>query len=78
MLAHAFNPSIWEAEASRSVRVRGQPGLQGKIQDSQDYTEKACFKTTKKRKEGRKKGRERGRKGGREGERERVCKYKPG
>ena len=27
MVAHAFNPSPWEAEAGGSLGVRGQPGL---------------------------------------------------
>ena len=34
-MAHIFNPSTWEAEAGRSLRVRGQPGLQREFQDSQ-------------------------------------------
>jgi hypothetical protein len=34
--AHAFNPSTWEAEASRSLE----------FQDSQDYTEKHCLEET--------------------------------
>ena len=33
-MAHAFNPSTWEAEAG-GFRVRGQPGLQSEFQDSQ-------------------------------------------
>ena len=28
VVAHAFNPSTWEAEADGSLWVRGQPGLQ--------------------------------------------------
>ena len=28
VVAHAFNPSTWEAKASRSLWVQGQPGLQ--------------------------------------------------
>ena len=28
MVAHAYNPSTWEAEAGESVQVRDQPGLQ--------------------------------------------------
>jgi hypothetical protein len=39
VVAHAFNPSTWEAEAGR-----GQPGLQIECQDSQGYTEKPCLK----------------------------------
>jgi hypothetical protein len=36
VVAHAFNPSTWEAEAG-GFRVRGQPGLQSEFQDSQGY-----------------------------------------
>jgi hypothetical protein len=43
MVAHAFNPSTWEAEASR-----GQPGLQSEFQDSQGYIEKPCLEKPKK------------------------------
>jgi hypothetical protein len=34
VVAHAFNPNTWEAEAGRSG-VQGQPGLQSEFQDSQ-------------------------------------------
>ena len=37
VVAHAFNPSTWEAE----------PGLQNEFQDSQDYTEKPCLEKQK-------------------------------
>jgi hypothetical protein len=33
MVAHAFNPSTWEAEAGRFLSLR--PGLQSEFQDSQ-------------------------------------------
>jgi hypothetical protein len=45
VVAHAFNPSTWEAEA-----VLGQPGLQSEFQDSQTYTEKPCLEKPKKKK----------------------------
>jgi hypothetical protein len=35
MVAHAFNPSTWEAEA--------KPGLQSEFQDSWSYTKKPCL-----------------------------------
>ena len=40
VVAHAFNPSTWEAEAGGFLR---QPGLQSEFQDSQGYTEKPCL-----------------------------------
>jgi hypothetical protein len=43
VLAHAFNPSPWEAY----FWVPGLPVLQSEFQDSQGYTEKPCFKTNK-------------------------------
>jgi hypothetical protein len=42
MVEHAFNPSTREAEAG-GFRVRGQPGLQSELQDSQSYKEKSCL-----------------------------------
>ena len=42
MVAHACNPSIWEAEAGGFLSSR--PGLQSEFQDSQSYTEKPCLK----------------------------------
>jgi hypothetical protein len=63
VVAHGFNPSTWEAKASESLCVPGQPGLQSEYQESQGYTEKPCLKQTKQinklRKEGRKVGRRR-------------------
>jgi hypothetical protein len=41
VVAHAFNPSTWEAEAG------DQPCLQSEFQDSQGYTKKLCLKTNK-------------------------------
>lgn len=38
-VAHAFNPSIWEAEANESLRVPGQLGLYSEFQKSQGYKE---------------------------------------
>ena len=46
VVAHAFNPSTWEAD----FRVQGQPGLQSVFQDSQGYTEKPCLKKPKPKK----------------------------
>jgi hypothetical protein len=43
VVAHAFNPSTWEAEAGGSLLVQGQPSLQSEFQDSQGYTEKPCL-----------------------------------
>jgi hypothetical protein len=45
VVAHAFNPSTWEAEAGG---VQGQPGLQSEFQDSQGYTEKPYLEKPKK------------------------------
>jgi hypothetical protein len=42
VVAHAFNTSIWEAEAGGFLSLR--PGLQSEFQDSQGYTEKPCLK----------------------------------
>jgi hypothetical protein len=42
MVAHAFNPSTWEAEAGGF--------LQSEFQDSQSYTEKPCLEKPKKKK----------------------------
>jgi hypothetical protein len=49
VVAWAFNPSTWEAEAG-DFWVQGQPGLQSEFQDSQGYTEKLCFEKPKKKK----------------------------
>jgi hypothetical protein len=48
VVAYAFDPSTWEAEAEAAdFWVRGQPGLQSEFQDSQGYTEKLCLETNK-------------------------------
>jgi hypothetical protein len=49
VVAHTFNPSIWEAEAGRSLSLR-PAGLQSEFQDSQVYTEKPSGKNTKQNK----------------------------
>jgi hypothetical protein len=46
MVAHAFNPSTWEAEAGRFL---------SEFQDSQDYTEKSCLEKQKTNKQTKKK-----------------------
>jgi len=38
-----FNPSTEEAETGGSLWLRGQPGLQNKLQGSQGYTKKPCL-----------------------------------
>jgi hypothetical protein len=45
VVAHAFNPSTWEAEAGGF-----QPVLQSEFQDSQGYTEKPCLEKPKEKK----------------------------
>ena len=51
VVAHAFNPSTWEAEAGRFLSLR--PAWSIEFQDSQGYTEKPCLekqnKQTKKK-----------------------------
>lgn len=51
VVVNAFNPSTPETEVGG---VQGQPGLQGKLQDSQGYTEQILSrkKQKKKRKNG--------------------------
>jgi hypothetical protein len=58
VVAHAFNPSTWEAEAGGFLSSR-PPGLQSEFQDSQDYTEKPCLEKPKKRERERERERER-------------------
>jgi hypothetical protein len=51
VVAHAFSPSTWEAEAEASgFQVQDQPGLQSEFQDSQGYTEKPCVENKNKNK----------------------------
>jgi hypothetical protein len=54
VVAHAFNPSTREAWQA-DFWVRGQPGLQSELQDSQGYTEKPCLEKPKKKKKKKKK-----------------------
>ena len=44
---HASNPSTLEAEVGGSLQVRGQSGLQSKLQDRQGYTEKPSLEKQK-------------------------------
>jgi hypothetical protein len=46
VVAHAFNPSTWEAEAGRFLSSRAAC-LQSEFQDNQGYTEKLCLKKNK-------------------------------
>jgi hypothetical protein len=48
VVAHAFNPSTWEEEASTFLSSR--PTWSTEFQDSQGYTEKPCLKKPKKKK----------------------------
>jgi hypothetical protein len=45
VVAHAFNPSTWEAQAGGFLSF--QPGLQSEFQNSQVYTEKPCLEKQK-------------------------------
>jgi hypothetical protein len=51
MVAHAFDPSTWEADAGRFL----SSGLQSELQDSLSYTEKPCLKKQKKKTKNKKK-----------------------
>ena len=44
---HASNPSTLEAEVGGSLQIRGQCGLQSKLQDRQGYTEKPFLEKQK-------------------------------
>ena len=49
VVAHAFNPRTREAEAGRSLRARGQPGLQELVPGQAPKSmEKPCLKNKKK------------------------------
>jgi hypothetical protein len=54
VVAHAFNPSTWEAEAGGFLSSRPASGLQSEFQDSQGYTEKPCLEKPKKKKKKKK------------------------
>jgi hypothetical protein len=54
VVAHAFNPSTWEAEAGGFLSSR-PACLQSEFQDSQGYTEKPCLEKPKKKKKKKKK-----------------------
>jgi hypothetical protein len=49
VVAPAYNSSIGEAEADRSLWVQGQPYLPREFQDSQGYIERPCFTKQNKR-----------------------------
>ena len=40
MVVHTFNPSTWEAETGKLLRVQGQPGLQKEILFQPTLTQK--------------------------------------
>lgn len=44
-VAHAYNPSIQEAEAGGLSPVRGKPELHGQLKDSLNYKMKPCNQT---------------------------------
>jgi hypothetical protein len=49
VVAHAFNPSTWEAEAGGFLSSR-PASSKSEFQDSQGYTEKPCLEKPKKKK----------------------------
>lgn len=44
-MAHAFDSRACKAEASRTLRVRGQPRLHSNFQASEDYIMRLCLKS---------------------------------
>lgn len=52
-------PALWEAEATGSVRVRGQLGLHDELQDSQGYILRPCLNRKERAEEGKKGKKER-------------------
>jgi hypothetical protein len=50
VVAHAFNPSTWEAEAGRFLSSRPVWST-SEFQDSQGYTEKPCLEKQNKTKQ---------------------------
>jgi hypothetical protein len=50
VVAHAFNPSTWEAETGRFLSSR-PAWSKSEFQDSQGYTEKPCLKKQNKTKQ---------------------------
>jgi hypothetical protein len=50
VVAHAFNPSTWEAEAGGFLSLKVSLVYKSEFQDSQGYTEKPCLEKPKKKK----------------------------
>ena len=55
MVAYAFNPSTWEAEAGESLRVQGQPGLQELVPGQLELLQRDTLSQKRKEKEREKK-----------------------
>jgi hypothetical protein len=47
VVAHAFNPSTWEAESSGFLSSRPAWSTKSEFQERRDYTEKPCLEKTK-------------------------------